>query len=201
MNNKLLNPNSPLKLETALFLSPNQAEALNHFNFIVTGFYGAGKTTALECAIDKIIEKPTEFPNPKIILCTWDESQELQRKFKEKMEKIKSKNHPHLKEDSLQVVSLKDVCDQYQVKPMQSWQWSWLLSLFWLDRSKVDVLNDLCRKIKGKCVIFISTNDSFKSKNNIFSLLCWKLCKRRSIYSAVWMDGSIAFVVWCYKRQ
>ena len=80
MNNELLNPNSQLKLEAALFLSPNQAEA---FNFIVTGFYGAGKTTALECAIDKIIEKPTEFPNPKIIFCTWDESQELQRKFKE----------------------------------------------------------------------------------------------------------------------
>ena len=106
MNNKLLNPNSPLKLETALFLSPYQAEALNHFNFIVTGFYGVGKTTALECAIDKIIEKTSEFPNPKIIFCTWDESQELQRKFKEKMEKIKSKNHPHIKEDSLQVVSL-----------------------------------------------------------------------------------------------
>ena len=64
MNNKLRYPNSPLKFETALFLSPNQAEALNHFNFIVTGFYGAGKTTALECAIDKIIEKPAEFPNP-----------------------------------------------------------------------------------------------------------------------------------------
>ena len=107
MNNKLLNPNSPLKLEAALFLSPNQAEALNHFNFIVTGFYGAGKTTALECAIDKIIEKPTEFPNPKIIFCTWDESQELQRKFKEKMDKMKSQNYPHIKEDSLQVVSLK----------------------------------------------------------------------------------------------
>ena len=107
MNNKLLNPNSPLKLEAALFLSPNQAEALNHFNFIVTGFYGVGKTTALECAIEKIIEKPTEFPNPKIILCTWDESQELQGKFKQKMEKIKSQNYPHIKEDSLQVVSLK----------------------------------------------------------------------------------------------
>ena len=107
MNNKLLNPNSPLKLEAALFLSPNQAEALNHFNFIVTGFYGAGKTTALECAIDKIIEKQNEFPNPKIIFCTWDESQELQRKFKEKMEKIKSQNYSHLKKDSLQVVSLK----------------------------------------------------------------------------------------------
>ena len=156
MNNKLLYPNSPLKFETALFLSPNQAEALNHFNFIVTGFYGAGKTTALECAIDKIIEKPTEFPNPKMILCTWDESQELQRKFKEKMEKIKSQTYPHLNEDSLQVVSLKDVCDQYQVKPMQSWQWSWLRSWFWLDRSKVDILNDLCRKIKGKCVTFFN---------------------------------------------
>jgi precorrin-4 methylase len=76
----------------------------------VTGFYGAGKTTALECAIEKIIEKiiekPTEFPNPKIIFCTWDESQELQGKFEEKMEKIKSQNYPHIKEDSLQVVSL-----------------------------------------------------------------------------------------------
>ena len=154
MNNKLLNPNSPLKLEAALFLSPNQAEALNHFNFIVTGFYGAGKTTALECAIEKIIEKPTEFPNPKIFLCTWDESKELQGKFKQKMEKIKSQNYPHIKEDSLQVVSLKDVCAQYQVKAMQSWQWSWLLSWFGLDRSKVDILNDLCRKIKGKCVFF-----------------------------------------------
>jgi hypothetical protein len=55
-------------LEKALDLSPEQVESLKSFSFAATGFYGGGKTTALEVAIDKIVENPAQFPNPKMFL-------------------------------------------------------------------------------------------------------------------------------------
>ena len=45
-------------LEKALYLSPEQVESMHSFNFAASGFYGTGKTTALEVAIDKIVENP-----------------------------------------------------------------------------------------------------------------------------------------------
>ena len=35
-------------LEKALLLSPEQTKAYKSFNFVITGFYGVGKTTVLE---------------------------------------------------------------------------------------------------------------------------------------------------------
>ena len=47
-------------LEKALFLNPEQTKAFRSFNFVVTGFYGVGKTIVIEVAIDKIVENKRE---------------------------------------------------------------------------------------------------------------------------------------------
>ena len=122
-----------------------------------------GKTTVLEVEIDNIIEKSEEFPNPKIIFVTWHPSKGLKQMFEAKFEQIRQKkggNHPRLmEEDSLQVLSLSEICTKYQVKPMQSGVAqsgfkTWLSSLVWVNRQKVDLLNDLCKKLKGKFLLF-----------------------------------------------
>ena len=153
-----VNKTIPRNLEKALFLSPEQVQAMNTFNFVATGFYGVGKTTVLEVAIDKIIEKSEEFPNPrsKIIFVTWHPSKGLKQMFEAKFEQIRQKNgedHPHLmEEDSLQVLSLSEICTKYEIRPMpmQSGFKNWLSSWLWVNRQKVDLLNDLCKKLKGK---------------------------------------------------
>ena len=86
-----LNTDVPFKLEKALFLSPEQTVAFNSYNFVATGFYGVGKTTVLEVAIDKIIKNPTKFPNAKIVFITWDESHDLKEFFQVKFQKVKEK--------------------------------------------------------------------------------------------------------------
>ena len=145
-----LNKTIPKNLEKALFLSPEQVQAMKTFNFVATGFYGVGKTTVLEVAIDNIIEKSKEFPNPKIIFVTWYPSKGLKQMFEAKFEQIRQKNHPHLENDSLQVLSLSEICNEYNVKPVQSGFKTWLSSWLWVNRQKVDLLNDLCKKLKGK---------------------------------------------------
>ena len=118
-------------LQKALFLSPEQTQAMNTFNFVATGFYGVGKTTVLEVAIDNIIEK---FKLPKIIFITWDESKELKKQFEDKFRNIQEA-HPNLKEDyCLAVYNLEEICDKYQVEDK---------------RNKVDIINDLCKKLQG----------------------------------------------------
>ena len=77
--------------------------------------------------------------------------------MQEKFKKIKDQNYPHLNDhDSLEVFSLQEICAKYQVKCMQgllmqSWYWHFahFLSVFGCDRSKVDVINDLCKNLKG----------------------------------------------------
>ena len=146
----------PHKLETALLLNPEQIKAYGSFNFAVTGFYGVGKTTMLEVAIDKIIDKPYEFPNVKIVFATWNESRELKKIITKKFEKIKAENEINLQRQvSLEVFTLQEICNEYHVKPTQPAHLSWLSSFFFLDRNKVDVLNDLCKKLKGKLKHFI----------------------------------------------
>ena len=78
-------------VEKALYLSPEQVQAMNRFNFVAIGFYGTGKSTALEVAVDKIVEKSSEFQNAKIVFATWDTSQGLNEHIKAKFEKIKRK--------------------------------------------------------------------------------------------------------------
>ena len=104
----------------------------------------------LEVAIDKIVEKSKEFPNPKIIFVTWHPSKGLEQMFKAKFKQIRQKNHPHLKNDSLQVLSMSKICNKYNVKLVESGFKTWLSSWLWVNRQKVDLLNDLCKKLKGK---------------------------------------------------
>ena len=129
-------------LENALYLSPDQVRALNSCNFVVTGFYGVGKTTVLEVAIDKIMER---YPCPKIVVLTWDTSLQLKNTYNEKFDKWRDSTQA---EACFEVLSLEQACTQYQVKPLQSFKVAWISSCFWLDRSKVDVINDLCKKIQ-----------------------------------------------------
>ena len=136
-------------LEEALFLSSVQVQALNSFNFVITGFYGSGKTTGIEVAIDKIVERTTEYDSPMILFVTWDQSEGLRKIFEDKFSRMRDQN-PHLKEnDCLEVSSLAEALKKYQIRPLQSEGWAWLSSLFGIDRTKVDVLNDLCGKLKG----------------------------------------------------
>ena len=136
-------------LEEALFLSSVQVQALNSFNFVITGFYGSGKTTGIDVAIDKIVERPIEYDNPMILFVTWDQSEGLRKIFEDKFSRMRDQN-PHLKEnDCLEVSSLAEALKKFQVRPIQSEGWAWLSSLFGIDRTKVDVLNDLCGKLKG----------------------------------------------------
>ena len=80
----------------------------------------------------------------------------LKQMFKAKFEQIRQKkgeNHPSLMEkDSLQVLSLSEICTKYEIRPMpmQSGFKNWLSSWLWVNRQKVDLLNDLCKKLKGK---------------------------------------------------
>ena len=128
-------------LQNALFLSPEQIQAVNSFNFIATGFYGVGKTTVLEVAIDNIIEK---FKLPKIIFVNWDESKDLKKQFEDKFKNIQEA-HPHLREDNcLEIYTLEEICSKYQVDHE------------FFDRygdkrpkNKVDTINELCKKLQG----------------------------------------------------
>ena len=152
-------------LEKALYLSPEQVQAMNRFKFFVTGFYGTGKTTALEVAIDKIVQKSEDMSEPKILFVTWDECSELADYFKAKFKKIKEKQYPNLsKDDSLEVLDLTEVCIKYGITSPYEQKTSPLQSLqrhtgiedkySFLDmrrrKRKVDFLNDLCKKLKGK---------------------------------------------------
>ena len=141
----------PHKIEIALLLNPEQTKSFHSFNFAATGFYGVGKTTVLEVAIDRIVDNPKPFSDAKVIFVTWNESKELKEILTKKFEKIKIKEQkPHLKDkDSLQVFNLQEVCAKYCVEPLQSGYLSWFSSFFYLDRTKVDVLNNLCKRLKG----------------------------------------------------
>ena len=131
-------------LEKALYLSPEQVKALNSFNFVVTGFYGVGKTTVLEVAIENIVKK---YPCPKIVVLTWDTSLQLKNLYEERFDKCRT---PNQTDNCFEVLSLEEACNQYLVKPLQDLGLAWFSSLFWLDRSKIDVINDLCKKLKGE---------------------------------------------------
>ena len=151
---KEVNKRVKVNLEKALYLSPEQVESLNSLNFAATGFYGAGKTTALEVAIDKIVENPAQFPNPKIVFVTWDDSKELEQMFKEKFQKIRDQNLPQFtSSDCLEVLSLSEACDKYGVDPMPNptfWSKDRFLSFIFMKRTKPDLLNDLCLKLQGE---------------------------------------------------
>ena len=132
----------PHKLEIALLLNPEQRRSFHTFNFVATG---VGKTTVLEVVIDRLLENP--HSDAKIIFVTWNESKELKEIMTKKFEKFNVKEH--LQEDSLQVFNLQEVCSKYCVEPLQSGYLSWFSSFFFLDRSKVDILNDICKKLRG----------------------------------------------------
>ena len=94
--------------------------------------------------------------------------------FVEKFEKLENKRNL-----SLEVFSLAEVCEQYGVRPLQSAGWAWLSSLFWLDRNKVDIINDLCKKMRGNIyngtIVYISEHQhfgvvNFCTKNTIYHL-------------------------------
>ena len=151
---KEVNNSVKANLEKALYLSPEQVKSINCFNFAATGFYGAGKTTALEVAIDKIVENPAQFPHPRILFVTWDDSIELKEIFEEKFQKIREQNLPGFaRSDNLEVLSMAEACDKYQVDHMPNrWVLSKdkLLSVIFKNRTKPDLLNDLCLKLQGE---------------------------------------------------
>ena len=137
-------------LEKALFLGPEQILAIKSYNFVVTGFYGTGKTTVLEVALDKIVEDPENFPNPKIIFVTWDKSEELKEMFENKFVAIKNQYPQFDEDDCLEALSLEEVCAKYEVKPMGMSGWAqWFSSFIGQDRKKSNLLNDLCVKLQG----------------------------------------------------
>ena len=134
---------------------------INSFNFAATGFYGAGKTTALEVAIDKIVENPAQFPNPKIVLVTWDDSKELKEMFEEKCQKIRDKNLPQfISSDCLQVLSLSEACYKYGVDSMPDqriYSKDWFLQLVCSSyRTKPELINDLSLKLQGKLRLILT---------------------------------------------
>ena len=131
-------------LEKALYLSPEQVIALISFNFVVTGFYGVGKTTVLEVAIENIVKK---YPCPKIVVLTWETSQQLKNLYEERFEKCRTPNQTN---NCFEVLSLEEACNQYLVEPLQDCGLAWFSSWFCLDRSKVDIINDLCKKLQGE---------------------------------------------------
>ena len=137
-----------------MYLSPEQVESINSFSFAATGFYGAGKTTALEVAIDKIVENPAQFPHPKIVFVTWDNSMELAQNFEEKFQKIRDQNLPQFtSSDCLEVLSLAEACNKCGVHGMpDQWVFSkdWFLSFIFKTRTKPNLLNDLCLNLKGE---------------------------------------------------
>ena len=59
---------------------------------LVHGPPGTGKTTVLEVTIDQITEKYLEFPDPKIVFVTWDDSKGLKDIFTKKFEGIRKGN-------------------------------------------------------------------------------------------------------------
>ena len=146
-------------LEKAMYLSPEQVESINSFSFAATGFYGAGKTTALEVAIDKIVENPAQFPHPKIVFVTWDNSMELAQNFEEKFQKIRDQNLPQFtSSDCLEVLSLAEACNKCGVHGMpDQWVFSkdWFLSFIFKTRTKPDLLNDLCLNLKGEYILML----------------------------------------------
>ena len=128
-------------LEKALYLSPEQVQSIESFNFVATGFYGVGKTTALEVAIDKIVEDPVQFPHPKIVFVTWEDSTELMQLFKEKFQTIRDKNLPQFTNiDCLEVLTLAEAFRKYGVGDMLNAR----------RRTKPDLISDLCLKLQGE---------------------------------------------------
>ena len=146
--------------EKALYLSHEQVASIDSFSFAATGFYGAGKTTALEVAIDKIVENPAKFPHPKIVFVTWDDSIELKQMFEEKFHKIKNQNLPQFTSTyCLEVLSLAEACDKYEVEHMPSQRRIMskekCVSVIFKNRTKPDLLNDLCLKLKGELELIL----------------------------------------------
>ena len=120
----------PHKIEIALLLNSEQTKSFHTFNLAATGFYGVGKTTVLEVAIDRIVDNQKPFSDAKVIFVTCNESKELKDILK--FEKIKiEEQKPHLQDkDSLQVFNLQEVCAKYCVEPLQSGYLSWFSSFF-----------------------------------------------------------------------
>ena len=157
---KEVNKKVKANLEKALYFSPEQVASMNSFSFAATGFYGAGKTTALEVAIDKIVDDPAQFPRPKIVFVTWDDSMELKQMFEEKFQKIWDQNLPQFtSRDCLEVLSLAEACDKYEVEHMPSQRRIMskekCISVIFKNRTKPDLLNDLCLKLKGELELIL----------------------------------------------
>jgi hypothetical protein len=129
-------------------------QSINSFNFAATGFYGTGKTTALEVAIDKIVADPSQFPNPKIVFVTWDDSIELKQMFEEKFQKIRDQNLPQFtRSDCLEALFLTEACEKYGVDHTPNrndCSKDLFLSKIFMTRTKPDLLNDLCLKLQGE---------------------------------------------------
>ena len=159
-------------LQKAMFLSSEEIQAMDTFNFVATGFYGVGKTTVLEVAIDNIIEK---FKLPKIIFVTWDKSRDLKKMFEDKFKNLQDAD-PNLKEDNcLEVYDLKEVCAKYQVEhKMSRFQVQGFL------KNKVDIINDLCKKLQGNMPIYVLQNLKISLREHPFSV-SKKLKKTRRV--------------------
>ena len=127
--------------QKAMFLNPEEIQAMNTFNFAATGFYGVGKTTVLEVAIDKIIEK---FKLPRILFVTWDKCKDLKNLFEIKFENIQDA-HTNLKEDNcFKAYTLDEICAKYQVAHNFNDRYGDKRP-----RNKVDTINELCKKLQG----------------------------------------------------
>ena len=90
--------------------------------------------------IYRIVENPAQFPHPKIVFVTWDDSMELKKMFEEKLQKIKDQNLPQF-------------TSKYGVEHMPNqiyFSKDWFLSIIFKTRTKPDLINDLCCKLQGK---------------------------------------------------
>ena len=51
--------------------------------------------------------------------------------------------------DSLEVSSLSKICSKYDIKPLQNGLGTWFASWIWTNTQKIELINDLCNKLKG----------------------------------------------------
>ena len=83
------------------------------------------------------MKRSLEFTNPKIVFVTWDTCLELTQRFKIKFENIKRENPHFAQQGSMDVLTLKEVCKELKYVKHEL-------------NSNVDILNNVCKKLKGK---------------------------------------------------
>jgi len=146
------------KMERHLYLSPDQIEAIKSKNCVITGFYGTGKSVALELAAKEVLtemvvvdgKKRFRYENPKVIFIVWDNADELynslNRKFDNLIEKTVDDYGQKRIQSNVDVIDRDQLLEKYAIGRSKLFE-----GIIWKRCSLIltpDGLIEICKKLK-----------------------------------------------------